>query len=153
MVVPDEEDRGEVLPHQDILPEADLEAVERDAAALRHLHRLGQAVELRLTVRLSAGVGGPGRDGPRCCQMRMPRGSGSNAGVYPPGELAQVPLGVHERQVGERDVRPDALDLLGVPEREGVVVARGDQDAVRLHRLEDVVGEVARHASRGRGWR
>ena len=70
----------------------------------------------------------------------MPRQIGVRPGRIelrglPPRQLAQVPLGVHEREVGEGHVGPDALDLLGVPEREGVVVAGGDEDAVGLDRL------------------
>ena len=58
-------------------------------------------------------------------------------------QLPEVPPGVHQGEVGQRHVRPDAQHLLREPEREGVVVARGDQDPVGLHRLEHVDGQVA----------
>ena len=66
-------------------------------------------------------------------------------------QLAEMPPGVHEREIGQGHVRPDAEHFLGEPEREGVVVAGGDQDAVRLHRLEHVDGEVARQVLVGAG--
>ena len=59
-------------------------------------------------------------------------------------DLPQIPVGVGERQIDDRHVLSNALDLLRVPEREGVVVAGGDEDAVRLDRLQQVIGEVAR---------
>ena len=62
----------------------------------------------------------------------------------PAAQLTEVPVGVHQREVGERHVAPDALHLLRVPEGEGVVVARRDEDAVGFDRLEHVDGEVAR---------
>ena len=37
---------------------------------------------------------------------------------------------------------PDALDLLGVPQRKGVVVSRGDDDGVRLDAVQQVAREV-----------
>src|SRR5690606_18835955 len=58
--------------------------------------------------------------------------------------LTQVPVGVHQRQVGEGNVATDTQHLLCEPEREGVVVAGGDQDPVWLNRFENVDREVAR---------
>ena len=72
----------------------------------------------------------------RCCRCRIERRRVS------PLELPQVPSRVHQGQIGERDVAADAFDFLGVPERKRVVVAGGNQDAVRLHRLQHVMGEV-----------
>ena len=53
----------------------------------------------------------------------------------PPLQLPDVPVGVGEREVDDRHVFADAFDFLGVPQRERVVVARGDEHAVGLHRL------------------
>ena len=64
---------------------------------------------------------------------------------HPTPQLAQMPPRVHQREVGEGDVGADPLDLLRVPEREGVVVAGGDQHAVGRHRLEDVMRQVPGH--------
>ena len=99
----------------------------------RHLHRLGQAVDLGLLqARAPASRAAAARGG--CARSVRP----------PPGRTPASPAGASWRRchsvfMSDRFARvtsrPDALDLLGVPEREGVVVARGDQDAVRLHRL------------------
>ncbi len=53
-----------------------------------------------------------------------------------------MPAGVHQREVGEGDIGPHSLYFLGKPERERVVVARCDQDAVRLDRFQQVHREV-----------
>ena len=47
------------------------------------------------------------------------------------------------------DVPANAFDLLRVPKREGVVVADGDEHAVRLDGVQQVRGEVARVAVAG----
>ena len=62
--------------------------------------------------------------------------------AWPPLELPEMPSRVHQGQIGERHVAANAFDFLGVPQRKGVVVAGGDQDAVRLHRLQHVMCEV-----------
>ena len=58
--------------------------------------------------------------------------------------LAHVPVGSHQRKIRQCHVSADVHDVLRVPERKGVVVARGDQDAVRLDRLQHVDRIVAR---------
>ena len=57
-------------------------------------------------------------------------------------QLAHVPVGIRQGEADHGHVLADALDLLGPPEREGVVVAVGEQHAVRRHAVEQVVGEV-----------
>ena len=59
-------------------------------------------------------------------------------------DLPRVPVGVEQRRVRDDDVLADALDFLRVPERERVVVADGDEHAVRLDGVQQVVREVAR---------
>ena len=58
--------------------------------------------------------------------------------------LPQIPVGVGEREVDDRHVLTNALDLLRVPKRECVVVARRHQHAIGFDRLQQVVGEIAR---------
>ena len=59
--------------------------------------------------------------------------------VYGPLHLVDVPVGAEQRGVHYPDVGPDTFNFLGVPEREGVVVAVGHDDAV----LPDGVEVVA----------
>ena len=58
-------------------------------------------------------------------------------------ELLDIPVHAGEGVVEDAHIGACALDLLGVPEGEGVVVAEGDKDAVLLDALEVVLGEVA----------
>ena len=54
--------------------------------------------------------------------------------------LIDVPAGAQQHQVADTHVGTVAFDLLGVPEREGVVVAEGEEDGVGLARVEVVLG-------------
>ena len=56
--------------------------------------------------------------------------------------LVYVPVGTQERGVDYPHVCPDVLHLLGIPEREGVVVAVGDEDSVLPYRREIVPGHL-----------
>ncbi len=54
-----------------------------------------------------------------------------------------IPVGGEVREIDHADVGAEALDLLGVPEREGVVVAVGEDDAVVADGSEVVHAKVA----------
>ena len=73
--------------------------------------------------------------------------------IRPALDLAQVPVGVHQRLVGEDHILPHALHFLGIPQGEGVVVPGGYEHAVGLDRLQEVHGKVAgkRLSGAGRG--
>ncbi len=62
--------------------------------------------------------------------------------VAGPLHLVYVPVGAEQRGVHDAHVRTALLDLLGIPEREGVVVAVGYQDAVLPAGIEIVVGHL-----------
>ena len=64
-------------------------------------------------------------------------------------KLLQIPIEIRERQVDERDVLANPLDLLEIPDREGVIVAEREEHAVWLDRLYQVVREVARERGVG----
>ena len=59
-------------------------------------------------------------------------------------QLFDVPPRIAQRQIDHRHILPDFLDLLGVPQGEGIVVAVGEDYAVRFDRLQQVAGEVQR---------
>ena len=50
--------------------------------------------------------------------------------VGPATHLVNVPVRVEQAQVADAYIRADALHFLGVPKREGVVVAIGEDDGV-----------------------
>ena len=64
-------------------------------------------------------------------------------------QLLDVPPRIAQRQIDYRHVLPDFLDLLGVPQGEGIVVAVGEDYAVRFDRLQQVAGEVQRQTGLG----
>ncbi len=53
-----------------------------------------------------------------------------------------MPVGAEQRGVADAHVRADAFDLLGIPDRECVVVAVGNQDALLPYRIEVVLGHL-----------
>ena len=57
-------------------------------------------------------------------------------------QLLDIPVGVQQAEVDHAHVAAQALDLLQIPQREGVVVPVGKQDAVGVARLQDIVGVV-----------
>ena len=57
--------------------------------------------------------------------------------------LVGVPVGVQQAQVHHAHIGTDALHLLGVPKREGVVVPIGEEDGVRRTAVQVVRGQVA----------
>src|SRR5918997_46975 len=86
-------------------------------------------------VRLNTGFCRPGLPERRCF-LRL------ELWCLPAPELPQMPTRVHQREIGQCDIASDTFHLLRIPERKGVVVTRGDQNAVRLDRLQDVVGKI-----------
>ena len=65
--------------------------------------------------------------------------------VAGPFHLVYVPVRAKQGGVHHADIRTDSLHLLGVPQREGVVVSVSDEEAVGAHGIE-VVG---RHLNGG----
>ena len=61
----------------------------------------------------------------------------------PTDDLPDEPIGVEVHSDEDHHVRSDAFDFLRIPERESVVVAIGDENSVRLDRIEHVHCEVA----------
>ena len=57
-------------------------------------------------------------------------------------QLAHVPIGVGQCQTDHGDILPDAFHLLGPPEREGIVVPVGEENAVRRGGVQQIVREV-----------
>ncbi len=53
-----------------------------------------------------------------------------------------VPVGVEQAEVHHPDVGADAFHFLQVPQREGVVVAVGEQDGVGGATVQQVVGAI-----------
>ena len=62
----------------------------------------------------------------------------------PAHQLTSVPVGPQERRRDDQDILAHALDLLGVPQWEEVIVADGDENTVRLDGVEHVLRDVAR---------
>ena len=60
-----------------------------------------------------------------------------------PDDLPRVPVGVQQRRIRDDHVLANPFDLLRIPEREGVVVADGDEHTIRLDGIQQIVGEVA----------
>ena len=58
--------------------------------------------------------------------------------------LVDVPVCAEERSVDDAHIRTDILDLLGIPEREGVIVAMCHKNAVLSHRVEIVLRHLNR---------
>ena len=56
--------------------------------------------------------------------------------------LSDVPVGAEQGRIDDADVRTDGFDLLGIPERESIVVAVGDQHAVGTDGFEVVAGHL-----------
>ena len=54
--------------------------------------------------------------------------------------LVDVPVCSQKGGVAYSHIVPETLDLLGVPEREGVVVAVGNEQTIPLHGVEIVLG-------------
>ncbi len=71
-----------------------------------------------------------GQSGGGGIESRQSRGT--CAGIDRPdrvvAQLAHVPVGVGQRQADHGHVLPDPFHLLSPPEREGVVVAVGEED-------------------------
>ena len=59
--------------------------------------------------------------------------------VHCPLHLVNVPVGAEQGSVADTHVRAHFLHFLGIPGREGVVVAVGDEYAVLSHGLQVVV--------------
>jgi threonine/homoserine efflux transporter RhtA len=57
--------------------------------------------------------------------------------------LVDVPIGVQQAEVHHAHVGADAFHLLGVPQREGVVVAVGEEDGVRCAAVQVIGCQVA----------
>ena len=58
--------------------------------------------------------------------------------------LVDVPVGSQQGRVDNPHIRTDVFHLLRVPEREGIVIAVGDEDAVFPDRFQVVAGEFHR---------
>ena len=56
-----------------------------------------------------------------------------------------MPVSTEERSVHDADIRTDIFDLLGIPERESIIVTMSDEDALLAHRIQI----VSRHLDRG----
>ncbi len=87
---------------------------------------------------------GCGRAWPSAAAVQLGCGARIECHRGSPLQLPKIPTGVRERQHEHAHVLADALDLLRVPQWEGVVVARGHQDRVGIHRLQQVAGVVTR---------
>ena len=61
--------------------------------------------------------------------------------------LIRVPVCLQVAGVADAHIGADAFHLLGIPKREGVVVAVGEDHGVRLARLEVVGAKVAAHVA------
>ena len=61
------------------------------------------------------------------------------AGVF---HLIYVPVCSEQRSVQNTYIRTDALNFLGVPQREGIVVSMGNKETVRTYRVEVVCREL-----------
>ena len=62
--------------------------------------------------------------------------------VAGPFHLADVPVGSEKGSVADSHVGADVLHLLGIPEREGVIVAVGHEDALLAYGIEIVPGHL-----------
>ena len=62
--------------------------------------------------------------------------------VAGPFHLVDVPVRPQQRGIHHTHVRAHALNLLGIPQREGIVVSVGDQEAVLPYRVQVVPGHL-----------
>ena len=58
--------------------------------------------------------------------------------------LVDVPVGPQKRSVADPDIVSEALDLLDIPQREGVIVAMGNQKAILSYRIKIIPGYLDR---------
>ncbi len=110
--------------------------LDRAAVGNRHLHRLlavGEVTELR---------GGAGHRGQHVVN-EIVRQRDRYFWLFVT-KLLDVPVGIEQAEVDHAHVGPDAFHHLQVPEREGVVVAVGEDDAVGFASGQHVVGIIPR---------
>ena len=104
------------------------------------VHRLQRVPDIRIGIAEELAI----RLGPRATPIDRRRSRGVEGRERPALQLPEIPVRVRERQVHDRHVLADVLDFLRVPQGERVVVSRGHEHAVRLHRLQQIGREVAR---------